>query len=53
MIHKKKTKGPSTMYCKERGFHERGVYPTQDTSRLGTRVKHKEEEDSKIISKEY
>ena len=38
------------MDYKERGFHERGVYPTQDTSRMKTeRVKEEEEADTKII----
>ena len=32
---------------------ERGVYPTQDTSRMGTaRVKQEEEADTRIIVKE-
>ena len=35
-----KYKGPSSMDCRERESHARGVYPTQDTSRMGTaRVK--------------
>ena len=38
------------MGCRERGSHARGVYPTQDTSRMGTaRVKQEEEEaDTRI-----
>ena len=31
-----KYKGSFNMNCKERGSHARGVYPTQDTSRMGT-----------------
>ena len=35
-----------SMDCRERGSHARGVYPTQDTSRMGTaRVKQEEEAD--------
>ena len=30
-----KCKGPSSMDCKERGSHARGVHPKQDTSRMG------------------
>ena len=30
------------MDCREQGFHARGVYPTQDTSRMET-VREKEE----------
>ena len=34
------------MDCRERGSHARGVYPTQDTSHMGTaRVKEEEEAD--------
>ena len=41
------------MDCRERGYHARGVYPTQDTSRMGTaRVKQEEEADMRIIVKE-
>ena len=41
------------MDCREQGSHARGVYPTQDTSRMGTaRVKREEEADTKIIAKE-
>ena len=37
----------------ERGYHARGVYPTQDTSRMGTvRVKKKEEAEIRIIARE-
>ena len=27
---------PFSVDCRDRGSHARGVYPTQDTSRLGT-----------------
>ena len=41
-----KYKGPFSMDCRERGSYARGVYPTQDTSRMGTvRVKQEEETD--------
>ena len=37
---------------RERGSHSRGVYSTQDTSRMGTaRVKEEEEADTRIIVK--
>ena len=36
----------------ERGSHAQGVYPTQDTSRIGTaRVKQEEEANTRIIVK--
>ena len=39
-IDRPKYKGPFSMACGERGSHARGVYHTQDTSRMGTaRVK--------------
>ena len=38
------------MNCRERGSHARGVYSTQDTSRMGTaRVKQVEEANTRII----
>ena len=38
------------MECRERESHARGVYPTQDTSHIGTaRVKQEEETDTRII----
>ena len=38
---------------KTKGSYARSVYPTQDTSRMGTtRVKEEEEADTKIIVKE-
>ena len=37
---------------RERGSHARGVYHTQDTSRMGTeRVKEDEDADAGIIAK--
>ena len=36
---------------RERGFHARGVYPTQDTSRMGTARVKEEKADAKIIVK--
>ena len=36
--------------CRERRFHARDVYPTQDTSRMGSaRVKQEEETDKNNI----
>ena len=46
--------GSSSADCRDRGLHARGVYPTQDTSRMGTaraRVKQEEEADIKIIAR--
>ena len=41
------------MDCGDRGSRARSVYPTQDTSRMGTaRVKEEVGEDTKIIVKE-
>ena len=38
--------------CSERGSHARGVYPTQDTSRMGTaKVKQEEEADGRRSKK--
>ena len=38
------------MDYRERGPHARGVYPTQDASRMGTaRVKEEEETDTRIM----
>ena len=48
-----KYKGPLIMDYRERGSHARGVYPTQDTSRMGTAMmKQEEEADTRIIVKE-
>ena len=42
------------MNYRERGSHARGVYPTRDTSRMGTaRVKQEEEADTRILVKEH
>ena len=48
------TRGTFSMDYRERGSHARSVYPTQDTSRVGTaRVKEEEEEAAtRIIVKE-
>ena len=38
------------MDCRERDSRTRGVYPTQDTSLMGTsRVKQEEETDTRIM----
>ena len=38
------------MDYRERGSHERGVHPTQDTSRMGTaRVKEEEKANIRVI----
>ena len=39
-----------SMDHRKRGFHARGVYPTQDISRMKTvKVKQEEETDTKVI----
>ena len=46
------TKETSSMDCRERGSHARGVYPTQYTSRMETaRVKEGVGADTRIIVK--
>ena len=48
-----KYEGQFRMACREQGSHARGVYPTQDTSRMGTaRVKQEEEADTIMTVKE-
>ena len=48
-----KYKGPSSMDYRERESHARGVYPTQDTSRIETAmVKQEEKVGTKKIVKE-
>ena len=38
------------MDFRERGSHARGIYPTQDTSRMAsTKVKQEEEADTRVI----
>ena len=38
------------MDYRERGSHPRGLYPTQNTSRMGTaRVKQEKEADTRIV----
>ena len=47
------TRGTSSMDCRERGSHARGVYSTQYTSRIGTaRVKEEVGADTIIIVKQ-
>ena len=53
VANKTKYKGPISTDCRDRGSQARGVYPTQDTSRMRTaRVKQEEEADTRIIVKE-
>ena len=45
--------GPFSMDYRERGSHAQGVYPTQDTSHMGTaKVTQEEEADTRITVKE-
>ena len=47
-----KHKGPFSIDYEEWRSHARGVYPTQDTSRMGTaKVKQEEEAVTRIIVK--
>ena len=47
------TRGTSSMDSRERGSHERGVYPTQYTSRMETaRVKEAVRADTRVRVKE-
>ena len=46
-----KYKEVSSMNCMARESHARGVYPTQDTPRMGTARLKQEEEDTRIIVK--
>ena len=47
-----KNKIPSSMKCGNGGSFARDVYPTQDTSRIGTmRVQQEEESEDRIIAK--
>ena len=49
LFRDRNTRAPFSM-----DYRERGVYPTQYTSRMGTaRVKQEEEADKRIIVKEY
>ena len=44
------TRGTSSMDCRERGFHARGVYRTQYTWRMEiARVKEEKEADTRTI----
>ena len=41
------------MDYREQRFHARGVYPTQDTSRMATaRVRQEEQTDATVIARE-
>ena len=45
------TRGASSMDCRERGSHARGVCPTQYTSRMGiSSVKQEEEADTSVMA---
>ena len=49
-VHRPKYGGPYSIDCRERGTHARGVYPTQDTSSMGTaKVKQEEQTDTRIM----
>ena len=48
-----KHKEPYSIDCRERRFHARGVYLTQDTTRMRvSRVKQEEEAETRIIARE-
>ena len=50
VVYRTKCERPLRMNHRERGSHARGVFPTQDTSRMGTaRVKQEEEADKRVI----
>ena len=51
-LQKTENKKPFSMDCRERGSHAQGVYPTQDTSRMGTAgVKHEKKANIRITAK--
>ena len=50
-MKKSEIQGTSSMGYRERRSHARSVYPTQDTSRIGT-VMVKQEEDNRVRSQE-
>ena len=53
VVNRPRYRGPASTDCRDRGSHARGVYPSQDTSRMGTAtVKQEEEADTRIIAKE-
>ena len=53
VIHRPKYKGPFNMENKEGRSHARGVYLTQDTSRMEAAwVKQEEEVETRIIGRE-
>ena len=50
VVHRQKCKEPSHKGYRERGSHARGVYITQDISRMGTvRVKKEEEAEENNV----
>ena len=53
MIQRTEIQKPSRMDCRERGSHARGVYPTQETSRIGrANVKHEKDTETRIIARD-
>ena len=49
-LQRPKYKGLFSIDYRERKSHSRGVYPIQDTSRMGkARVKQEEETDTRVI----
>ena len=53
-LHKTEILCTFSMGYRERGYHARGVYPTQDTSHTGTaRMKLEKEADIRIIVKDF
>ena len=51
---RKKYKATSSINCRERGSHARGVYPKQYTSRMGTaRAKQEVGADTSVLAIEY
>ena len=51
VVHGTKYKGLFSIKYREQGSHERGVYRTQDTLRMGT-VRVKREEEAEVIARE-
>ena len=52
-MKRQEDKKPLNMNRREEGSFTQGVYPTQDTSRMGTaRVEQEKEADTRIISEE-
>ena len=52
VVHRPKCKGSFSIDYRERGSHARGVFSTQDTSRMGTVRVKQEEADTRIITRE-